>query len=163
MALTDYTSYDDIRAALGVDSEELPDAVLGTPLFSYSLRDAFNTLASDMLSVVDACIAASPRTSAEQDVVEKAWVFATYAVAVQCLDSLPIFSPKMMQEGKTAFMRYSDSPYKFTAEQVRVSYLRSRNALLTAYQAYKGNEAPSATPLPLCGISVPTSDPVTGT
>jgi len=32
--ITDYTTYDDIRAALGVESEEISDATLGLTLYS---------------------------------------------------------------------------------------------------------------------------------
>ena len=56
MPLTDYTSYDEVRAALGVSAEELEDETLQLDFYSISLtaelEDIADTLVSGVLDVL---------------------------------------------------------------------------------------------------------------
>jgi len=163
VSILTYTEYIDIRTVLGVTEEELTDESLSAAVLSHTLNDEFKQINVTLQVDLDAAIAASPRTTEEQELVDAGSAFATYAVALQCLDSLPMLAPKARQEGKSSFTRFSDSPYKFTAEQLKAAYLRSRSRLLSAHYAYTNTESPPVSALPLCGISSPSSDPVTGT
>lgn len=46
--LIDYTTYDQIRAALGVDDEDLPDSVVSLPLYESILTQEFEDIDLDI-------------------------------------------------------------------------------------------------------------------
>jgi hypothetical protein len=55
--LTEYTTYEDVRAALGVSSEEIDDATLGL--------DTFLTLLEEDLRAVNSAVPTAKSVSAE--------------------------------------------------------------------------------------------------
>lgn len=165
VALVDYTTYDDIRAALGVSEDELEDATLGLSLYSFSLsadiRSVSLTLAADYATV--SAKDEPTRTENEQILVECMSLFCTYSVAKHLLTSLPLFSPKEITDGKASAVRYSTSPYKDTMARVEEMYGRYRDALATAYAAYNQSRAADRTPRVYVSVARPSSDPVLGT
>ena len=76
---------------------------------------------------------------------------------------MPLFSPKDVTDGKAAFSRYADSPYKEVIKRVEQLYGKYKARLEAAYAANNAGSAPSITPRPYFNVSVPDSDPVTGT
>lgn len=164
MALTDYTTFDDVRAALGVSADELEDATLSLPLYEFGLmaeiRGVSLDLDSDFTTV--ASKDSSTLTSAESVLFESMVLFCTYAVGRQLLTSLPLFSPKEISDGKASVGRYAMNPYKDTIERVERDYQRWRDALVTAYAAYKATSAPTRVLPVLLSRSALATDPVTG-
>lgn len=160
MALTAFTSFDDIRAALGVSTDEIDDTTLSLPLYEYSLigelEDVSLSLASDFAALPP--VLTDVQTRFKQSLV----LFATYAVAKQLTVSLPLFSPKEIGDGKAHVTRYAQDPYKATIEAVLGEYERTKVRLSSAYLALT-----SATAAPRefrsYFSSVPAAtDPVTG-
>ncbi len=164
ISLTHYASYDSIRAALGVPAKELPDTVLDVDLYAFFVQtelDAIGTSLRADFETVDA-ISEVSRTTEQQALWDATRVFDAYATAVKCIDSLPQFSPKTISDGKAEVTRYSDSPYKFTAIEVRKSYLAAKKVLKDTFDAFSGETVADTVVLPLLGIATPSFDPVTG-
>ena len=134
MALIDFTSYADIRAILGVAPEELEDTTLALPIYvrelQFLLGDIEPTLETTYLG-----LAAQPtRTTQEQKVVDVLQVFSAYAVAKNLLTSLPLFSPRRIQDGRAEMERHSD-PFQDLRDGVDSSYLSMLARLKTAIEA----------------------------
>src|SRR5258706_8040490 len=114
MALTDYTSYAEVRAVLGVAEDEIDDATLGLGVYSLNLlaelEDIADALPEDYAIVL--AITGGDRTEVQRKLYNAVQLFAPYAVGKQLASSLPIFSPHAITDGKSGFTRYSDSPYK---------------------------------------------------
>jgi hypothetical protein len=164
MLLTEFTSYAEVRAALGVSAAELPDATLATKVYLLDLKFALNeigsTLVADFLALQED--PAPEAGSAEEAFVEATRLFATYCVAYHCVGALPIFSPKTITDGKAAQTRYSDAPYRDTVTKVTATFFRYRRLLASMYAVLKGTTAPAQAPVSLAVASSPTPDPVTG-
>jgi hypothetical protein len=161
--ITEYTTPSEVRAVLGVNVDELPDATLALPMYARALQAALEGIAVD-LPTDYATIAAKvegDRTVPEQRVFDTAALYATYQIAVQLASSLPIFSPKQITDGKSGFSRYADSPYKEAVREARAKYEEYAKLLGTHYGAFNGTGT-TVTRSYFSGAQ-PTSDPVTGT
>ncbi len=164
ITLTQYAAYESIRAALGVPVKELPDTVLDVDLYAFFVQTEVDSIDSGLRTDFESinAIAPSSRTETQQGLWDAVRVFSAYAASVKCIDSLPQFSPKTITDGKAAVTRYSDSPYKFTAIEVRKSYLAAKKILKDLYEEFIGGDASGSTLLPVMGVGVPSYDPVTG-
>lgn len=162
MALIDYTSYEEIRATLGVDDEELSDDTLALPLYeSYlklELEDIGNGSAVDQFATI-ALVAEDARTKAQQRFFELVRVYSTYAVAVQLATSLPLFSPKDIGDGKASTGRFADGPYREVIKQNKDLYDRLRPKLEQALAAVD-NTAAVLSERNFFVVSSPSTDPV---
>jgi hypothetical protein len=166
VALTDYTSFNDIRAALGVSSEEIEDATLSLDLYEFGLISDLDEV--DQGDLIQAEFAAvklveeGVRTAAQSKFFRAMTLFCTYSVARELTTSLPLFSPKEHTDGKAAFNRYADNPYKETIAAVRSGYERYKTRLIAAYAGLNPAVATVTSVIPLMTVSSPSSDPVTG-
>lgn len=143
MAMVDFTTYDDIRAALGVSSDDLEDGTISLAVYEVNLkselRDVSASLATDYATVK----AKSSRTDVEQWFFEVTRLFSTYVVAKHLSSSLPMFAPKTHSDGKAEVTRFTDNPYKETVKAVKALYDQNRTRLQAAYADYKATSAPS--------------------
>lgn len=162
--ITDYTTYAEIRAVLGVNVDELPDATLGLAVYAHALNIELEqigeALPEDFATIK--AKAENDRTEAEKKVYQGVLTFAPYSIAVQLASSLPLFSPKQVTDGKAAVTRYADSPYRQTIERCLADYDRFKTYLKEKYAAYKSSSSSTAQ-RPFFSVSAPDSDPVTGT
>lgn len=163
MALLDYSTYDDIRAVLGVSNEELEDVTLALGVYSSNLVMELEDVDADLPSeyATVAALASNVRTEAQQRFYDVTRLFAVYAVAKQLGSSLPLFSPKDVSDGKASQSRFADSPYRETLKKVDAYYGRTREKLETTYAALSSSST-TATQRTLFSISSPASDPVIG-
>lgn len=165
MAMLDYTTYDDIRAVLGVSSDEIEDSTLSLQVYEFGLsseiRAVSRSLATDVATVI--AIAEGSRTTAEAELLEVMSLFATYAVARQLLTSLPLFSPKEISDGKASQTRYATNPYEETIRRVESEFNRFKAELEEVYASYKSTTAQSRVERTYLMVSSPASDPITGT
>lgn len=163
MALTEYAQPSEVRAALGVTAKELPDSVVNLPMYEKVLIKEAAGISSTCLSDFRTVDAKSPgsRTEAEADFHLAVSLFSVFAVARQMTVSLPLFSPKMIGDGKALVSRYSDSPYKQTIEAVQASYDEYREYLKETFAVFGGGSQAAITPIPLVAIMSPSTDPVT--
>ncbi len=167
LAITDYTSFDEVRAALGVSDEEVSDTTLGLPMYGNHLEGEMQALADDLslteditdtVSIIGA-IAPASRTKQQKRVLSNVALFATYAVARHLGTSLAMMAPKAITDGKAGFTRFSDGPYKSVLMQVEKQYESARNALAGALSTLNSTVA-SDIPLVFFGVSSPDKDPV---
>jgi hypothetical protein len=163
MALTDYTSYDEVRAVLGVSVDEIDDVTLGLGVYSLNLlaelEDIADALPEDYAIVL--AVDGGSRTEKQRKLYNAVQLFAPYAAGKQLASSLPIFSPKAITDGKSGFTRYSDSPYKQSIAECLKQYSANRQRLIDAYASFKDTSA-ALSPRPYLTVSVPTTNPVTG-
>lgn len=161
--LEDYTSQDEIRAAVGSTDEELPDTVLDLPMYIQfllaELRGIGANLPADFAVVV--AIAEESRTTAQQNFYEAVRLFCPWAVAVFILPALPLIAQKSITDGKAAISRFAGEPWKQTQTDVKAMYERLRTALLAVYGVYLGSVS-STSARPYARVSSPATDPVTG-
>ena len=163
MAITDYTTYAEVRAALGLNSDELTDDTLSLQLYSSQLDAEIDqistTLAADYATIKAKVISA--RTSAEKKVYDGVALFAPFAVAKALAPSLPLLAPKTITDGKASVTRDSASPYKAALENAEAMYETARQYLIDAYAGFTSVSV-TTTLRPFLGISSPSVDPVTG-
>lgn len=164
MIILTYTSFEEIRAVLGVTAEELEDVTLALPVYEHSLLAELNSISSSLVTTFDTVsnIADDARSVAQSNFYGAMRVFAPYAVAVQLASSLPLFAPKDVTDGKAAVGRDSSSPYKVTIERCQANYDRFRALLITTLAGLTAGAA-LAIKRPFMRAASPTSDPVTGT
>ncbi len=166
MALTGYCSREEVRAALGVNDTELPDAVLDLPVYQIGLVRELNKISTSLpaaFSTVSA-IAEESRTATQKELYEAVTFFCVYAAARQAGASLGVMAPKDVGDGKASISRFSDSPYKDALNRVDGQYSAAREWLVGALEAYQGSSTaiPSTTPFTFVVASPRSVDPVTG-
>lgn len=161
--ITDYTTYDDIRSALGVSSEELEDTTLGLETWDhhlmFELEDIHATLPSIYADITDTAVAS--RTPSEVKLHRATRIFATLAVANALTASLPMFGPKNISDGKALISRFADAPYKAVMEKVAAQYDRAKDRLASAWAELNASTA-TFTSRSYMGVSTLGTDPVTG-
>ena len=164
MALTDFTSYNEVRSALGVNIDELQDSELSLELYELGLKVELKTLGASLISSYTTAKATPPgsRTEQEEDLFTAVRLFATYSVARQLTTSLPLFSPKEMGDNKALMVRYSTDPYKEVIKGIKSKYEEYKEYLQTVFAAYNSTTR-AATRRTYLGIAQSTTvDPVTG-
>lgn len=132
--LTDFTSYDEIRAVLGVSPKEVSDSTLALPLYARTLVFELTDMASDMDTVYLA-ISALPsvdRSTVQQRFYDVVQLYSAYSTSQQLLSSLPLFSPKRITDGRAEFDRQAD-PFEDVKVGVVEGLHQARRRLLTLY------------------------------
>jgi hypothetical protein len=108
--LTSYTTYDEIRAALGVSATEITDLVLARPVYDILLETDLEAVNANIPSLY-ATISALPslsRTTAQQRFYDLVRLFACYSLAKTLLSSLPFFAVERLTDGRAEFQRQKD-------------------------------------------------------
>ena len=121
--VTDYTSYAEIRAVIGVDALELPDATLGLQTFATAL---YRTLLSITNSSGDTLVALFDTIDPfDMDISEEILYYtikeyATYVVADACCSGLSMFALKSDSDGKATQSRFSsEATFKDVVKNVQ--------------------------------------------
>lgn len=161
MLITDYTSYDEIRAALGVSVDEIDDATLALALYADTLQVELEDVALTLPTVYTATKALPTPTDDEKRFLQSAHLFATYAVAKQLTTSLPLFGPEEITDGKAAVKRFAD-PFKKVTEAVGQEYARFRSRLVQTFAVVNSTTVNDAAPKTYFAVISPSTDPVTG-
>jgi len=161
MSLLNYTTYDDIRAALGVTDEELEDDVLGLQLYEDNLRFELDDVHPDLATLHTTLESTPVLTSAQERFMAACRGFATYAVARSLTSTLPMFGPKSIEDGKARMERFAD-PYKATIEAVNKSYATWKARLEAAYGTLMSTSKPTVF-MSYAVSATPTYNPITGT
>lgn len=168
MSLTTYCEFDEVRSALGVNSDELSDTVLGLPVYEMGLVRELNRLSTSLNAAFSTVYAIAPgdRTTEEAALHDAVRLFSVYAVARQVGVSLANFAPKDVGDGKASVSRYSGEPFERVMEGVEEYYTALRGELRTAYEDYANttlNVTASTTPRTFFVAVSRGYDPVTGT
>lgn len=163
--LTYYTSYDEVRAALGVSSTELTDLRLALPIYAVQLEydlEAINPLVITQFQRIHDIDPPSGRTTLEAKFFATARLFSAYAVAKHLLVSLPMFSVEKLEDGKAGFTRFNDA-YQDMRDGVDAMYVNLMYRLGLLLQELEGTpvEVP-AYGATITSVTSPLSvDPVT--
>ena len=166
-ALTMYTSYNEVRAALGVSDDEVPDATLALAMYGNHLGTELDDMETelglaepveDTFATISA-VAEGSRTKVQKRVLATTSLFATYAVARHLGTSLAMRAPKSIGDGKALLTRFTDSPYKSTLVQVGAQYEKARTALVSALAALNSTTSAAITTV-FMGVASPATDPV---
>lgn len=161
ISIDDYTTYDDIRAALGVTAKDLPDTTLALDIYSNYLELEMYEVDSTVQTTYETLVVDPSPTAAESRFIAATRFFAIYCVAKHLTTSLPLFAPRQISDGKATLARF-DNPYRDTIASVHQMYDMAKNRLATALSDI-GTAVATKTPLTYFSIITPSSDPVTGT
>lgn len=161
MELRDYTSFADVRAALGVSEKELPDDVLVLSIYEDNLKTEMDNIGSSFMDDYDALLAVSSPDRAQERLLRAGRLFCTYVVANHLLSSLSIFSPKDISDGKASFSRQGDNPFADTIKMVRGRYAQYTASVSDLYAEFKVTTTVTTLPVFMLA-STPTSNPITG-
>jgi len=167
MNLLDYTSYEDVRAALGVAEEELENETLALPLYADALEVDLEEIHIKLPAAYRQASLAVEDGSAtlNQDrFVKAARLFACYSVAKQATVSLRLFSPEQVTDGKSMIRRApADQPYQKTIDAILREYSRFRARLIALFDLVNDAQTTGVAKRTLFVVSAPVPDPVTGT
>lgn len=156
--ITTYTTYNDIRAALGVSLDDIKDSVLSLDIYSDSLTQEFEEISLDLETTYTTKSALPTPTAAETRFITACNLFATYCVAKQLTAAMPLFAAKQLSDGKAQVSRF-DNPYKDVVAQVLAQYEKARSRLLAAFEAITTTTTVSQSKSYFAVIS-PSTDPV---
>lgn len=162
--LTDFTTFGDVRAALGVSEDELEDSTLSLDVYVFGLLSEFDDMNPSPLASYQDLAEADPETMEEVEfkLYRAVRRFSTYAVAKELLSALPMFGPKEISDGKASTVRFTQDPYKETIKRVEGAYEKTKQQLEAAYALF--SSASTATVArPFMGVVTRGVDPVTGT
>ena len=162
--LTEFTTFDEIRAVLGVSDEELEDATLLLPLYEKALKLDLETVGAGLVAQFRtvSAVAYGSRTADQQTFFDLVRLFSAYAVAMPLLTSLPYFAEFRIQDGWAQKERIAD-PFDKTREGVIAGFTAFRLKLSAAYTAIVGGTAVSRVTRTLAVGTGLTLDPVTNT
>jgi len=166
MALTQYCELDEVRAALGVNEVELPNAVLNLPVYEIGLVRELSKISASLPAAFSSTLATplATRTEAQSAFFDAARLFCVYACARQVGVSLGAMAPKSVGDGKASLSRFSDSPYKDVLARVEAMCSGARENLAEAYGTLTSSTAAVASTVPATAFraSARATDVVTG-
>ena len=162
--LTEFTSYEEIRAVLGVSPEELEDVTLSMPLYEQLLKLEIESVGVGIVAAFQTVSVLSPpaRTAPQQLLYDVARLYSAYAIANHLLTSLPYFGELRIQDERAQKERVSD-PYEKTKIGVQAWLANLRLRLSAAFVAVVGGTAVSRTVRTLTVATGIALDPVTNT
>ena len=150
MPVTTYTTYGDVRAALGVSEMELTDTELGLALYDNAMELALSEVTLSTGLTLQAAFAAA---AAGSTLKRQTQMYATYAVAEVAANALSMLAPKTISDSKTSLSRFS-------SEDTYKSVVRSISKLKAGYkQLLEGTTVEAQT---LFTVVKPAIDKVTG-
>lgn len=131
--LLDYTTYADIRAALGVSEEEIDDATMGLDIHLTLLEADLDDLSPELLVTWNALPAPDVRSTPEAKFAAMLKLYSTYAVAFNLLGSAELFGFLKVGDGRASTERVPEA-YVSLKTSVTAMYMRLRARLLGALQ-----------------------------
>lgn len=140
MALTNYTTYDQVRALLGVHDKELTDQVLSLPMYNTLLEMELLAVDADLITQYESARAAAIPSTLQRRFVDVVSLYATYVVGVQALVSAPYFAEKRMSDGNAEKER-NDDPFAIVASNIANQMPTILARLRTLFLNLVGNEA----------------------
>lgn len=161
--ITEYTTFDEVRAALGVSPEDLEDAQIDLPMFASILEVELEDIHVNLPTVYAATKALSTLTAAEERFLKGTHLFATYALARQLTTTLPLFSPEQVTDGKAAYRRpQAGTPYQKVIDAVHTEYDRFRKRLETLFAEVNASAVQETVAKVYLSVVSPAADPITG-
>lgn len=166
MTILDYTSYDEVRAVLGVSSTELPDLAISQPMYGSLLLLALEDVDLSLPTLFStlSAIPADTITISQARLVTLVRLYAPHSVADKLLTSLPMFGIQSLTDGRAGFARQNDvSIYADVKVAVKLVLEEIRARLALAYLKLV-NPAATSLAMPVLVFAAATGilkDPVT--
>lgn len=162
ITLTEYTTYAEVRAVLGVSAYELPDDVLALPNYTralftklYATTGTFGSVTGSLVDIFDALSVNASPTAEEEHMLSLIQQFATHVVAEACLSGLSLLVMKTESDGEAIQTRFSsEATFGDVAKNVR----QQITGLLSQIDSALGAETYV---LPLLAAIQPVTDVVT--
>jgi len=160
--LTTYTTYDEIRAILGVTNEELEDSTLELDMYSLALMMELLEIDEGIETLFEVKDALQTPETLDNNFLRSIRLFSAYSVARQLCASLPMFGPKQITDSKSSITRFSTDPYKETVREIKEAEEKYRKRLIEAIKALNASTVDPVSSIFILGIQ-PSRDPITGT
>ena len=162
--ITDYTSFEDVRAALGVSEEEIADETLRLESLSTLLEEDLREVNEDIPATFSAlALAEDTWTPEERRLSGLIKLYSTYAVAFRLLDSAELFGFLRVADGRASTERVPDA-YKNLRANITAMLSRVKAKLIAALLlVVPGAEVPTLVTVSHFGAVGTATDPVTGT
>lgn len=165
MALTPYTTPEEVRSALSVNSTELPNSVIEQPLVMQRLTLRLYDIDPNIMTAI-ATVAAKnegDRSANEAKFLMAGLLLCTYAVAMDFLPTLPTLMLQTLTDGKASQDRF-DAAFGETIAGVNSMYELARSRAVAWYTVIGGGDyvvptRAEETIFTATGVAV---DPVTG-
>ena len=161
MSILEYTSYDQIRAVLGVSDTDIVDETLALPIYSQRLQMALrkihpslSTLYKDIENIPE-----DQRTSLQEQLYNVTQVYAAYYLGFILLSAANMFAFKKLKDGKAEGDRFDD-PFAALRDDLSAE-VGSLENLLEDLLEQMGEEFTPRAAMPLVAISNLDIDPVT--
>ena len=161
--ITDYTSFEDVRAALGVSDEEISDGTLQLESWSILLDEDLRSINAGLAAIFTDLAGNVPDwTADERRLHSLIKLYATYAVAFRLLDSSELFGFLRVADGRASTERVPDA-YRNLRANLTAMLGRVRALLASALLAvFPVVEVPTLTVVSYFGAVGTATDPVTG-
>lgn len=162
--ITDYTSFEDVRAALGVSEEEIADETLQLESWSTLLDEDLRGINEDLATTfTDLAADEANWTANEKRLFGLIKLYATYAVAFRLLDSSELFGFLQVADGRASTSRVPDA-YKNLRANITAMLGRVKAKLIAALLlVFPGAEVPTLSTVSFFSGVGTATDPVTGT
>lgn len=127
MALINYTSYDEVRFILGVNSDMVTDAQLGLTLVAQLLTSDLEAIHVDLPTDYATTVDDASRTALQQRFVDLVQVFSAYSVARDTARSNPgIFGTKRITDGRAEVENFDPGEGRMVDLESMYATLRAR-------------------------------------
>lgn len=161
-AMTDFTSYDSIRAVLGVAIEEIPDATCGNVIYLTQLTERLLAINSTLTADYIALLPGPPVAATDLRFFNLVQTYAAYYVAGRMVGSLPLFAAKTIADQQETAERVVN-PFDGLKDDIDFTIGSLLTLLGDAYAAVKSTTAAAVTPRVLVVSTGLALDPVTNT
>lgn len=132
MDITQYTTCDEVRALLGVSSDEIEDGTILLEVYATGLEADLRGISPQLMAEYASSTAATPPSDNQTWLVKSVRAFAALSLAKQLCPSLPMFAPKDISDGKANISRWASSPYEVTIDAVTARFSVLRDQVSTA-------------------------------
>ncbi len=129
--LLNYTSYDEIRAVLGVSDEEIEDVTLALPIYAQKLGFELEDISATLETTYETARTAPTPTTAQTKLLNSVQVFSAYALAKHLLGSASLFAPRRIGDGRAETERVTD-PFETLRDDVESAYLSLKQRVSAA-------------------------------
>lgn len=160
--LTSYTTYAEVRAALGVSEEEISDETLELQLYETLLLEDLLELNAGILPAWEALPDPDSRSADQNRFAALMQLYCTYSVAYRLTDNVELFGFLKMSDGRASAERTQQA---FANLRTNIAAMRSRvgSKLQAALVVLvPGTVLPLVSDLALVSAVGIATDPVTG-
>lgn len=162
--LTEYTTYAEVRAALGVSEEEIDDTTLELQMYESLLEEDLDAVSP----IVRTTWLALPedeslRSADEVKFAQRLRLYSTYSVAAELLTSVELFGYLKVADGRASTERRPQA-FDTIKANVLAMQVKARAWLLASLELLvPGTPVTPAGTISWTSSVAPATDPVTGT